>query len=144
MQLKESVCIDSATACLYFGAVSKNILDPVLHDRNGQFNTVSTNRLTLKYCMCMCLCVINTHQYFSTRMYIFAYVSVRARLPIYWSICLFDLEMKVRVLDVVPHVHCIISLIPIHPVLFLLTYPIISYNIIHDTICTVHSTLYVL
>ena len=45
MQLKESVCIDSATACLYFGAVSKNILDPVLHDRNGQFNTVRTYTL---------------------------------------------------------------------------------------------------
>ena len=39
---KESTTIDSATACLYFGAVAKSILDPVLHDRNGQFNTVST------------------------------------------------------------------------------------------------------
>jgi hypothetical protein len=63
MQLKESVCIDSATACLYFGAVSKNILDPVLHDRNGQFNTVSTYRLKLKYCMCMCVRNINIFQH---------------------------------------------------------------------------------
>jgi hypothetical protein len=75
MQLKESVCIDSATACLYFGAVSKNILDPVLHDRNGQFNTVSTDWLNLKYRMCICVCVINTYRYLSVRVYIF-YVSL--------------------------------------------------------------------
>ena len=42
---KESVTIDCATACLYSGAVAKNILDPILHDRNGHFNTVRTHHI---------------------------------------------------------------------------------------------------
>jgi hypothetical protein len=40
--LKEAVSVDCAAACLYFGSVAKNILDPVLHEREkpGHLNTV--------------------------------------------------------------------------------------------------------
>lgn len=38
--LKENVPIDCAAVCLYFGTVSHKILDPVLCDRNVEFNTV--------------------------------------------------------------------------------------------------------
>jgi hypothetical protein len=36
------VSINCATACLYFGSVAKNILDPILHEKekSGHLNTV--------------------------------------------------------------------------------------------------------
>ena len=60
--LREFGTICTATACLYSGAVAKNILDPVLHDRHGHFNTVEYCSLffitSLHVCMGVCVCVL--------------------------------------------------------------------------------------